>query len=90
MEFGLDAEGQLVLIDELLTPDSSRFWPKDVWTPGKEQDSLDKQFVRNYTETLVAAGKWNKDYPAPTLPDDIITSTQARYAEVVSRLTGAG
>ena len=86
LEFGLDAAGQLVLIDEVLTPDSSRFWPKDAWTPGVEQSSFDKQFVRNYTESLVAAGKWDKEYPAPTLPDDIIASTQARYEEAVQML----
>ena len=86
-EFGLDAEGEVVLIDEILTPDSSRFWPADHWQPGREQDSFDKQFVRNYTETLVAKGDWNKEYPGPSLPDDVIDSTIARYEEALARLT---
>lgn len=86
-EFGLDDAGDLVLIDEVLTPDSSRFWPAAEWQPGKEQNSFDKQYVRNYTETLVAAGDWNKEYPAPALPDDVINNTLARYQEAIDRLT---
>ena len=88
LEFGLDAAGQLVLIDEVLTPDSSRFWPADTWQPGREQDSFDKQFVRNYTETLVAEGLWNKEHPGPELPGEIIRKTLEKYEEAVNRLTG--
>ena len=86
-EFGLGVDGELVLIDEVLTPDSSRFWPADDWQPGREQESFDKQFVRNYTETLVASGEWNKEYPGPVLPDDIIENTIKRYEEALRRLT---
>lgn len=85
-EFGL-YQGQLTLIDEVLTPDSSRFWPADSWQPGGEQDSFDKQFVRNYTEELVAAGKWNKEYPGPNLPDEVIEQTLTKYREAIERLT---
>lgn len=87
-EFGLNENRQIVLIDELLTPDSSRFWPADEWQPGGEQNSFDKQYVRNYTETLVAAGEWNKEYPGPSLPDDVIVNTISRYEEALLRLTG--
>jgi len=87
-EFGLEeGSSEPVLIDEILTPDSSRFWPADEWAPGKEQNSFDKQYVRNYTETLVARGEWNKAYPAPALPDEIIANTYARYEEAYKRLT---
>jgi len=86
-EFGLEpVTGDLVLIDEVLTPDSSRFWPAEEWEPGREQNSFDKQYVRNYTEELVAAGQWNKEYPAPTLPDKVIAVTLGRYQEAVDRL----
>ncbi len=87
-EFGLDADGELVLIDEVLTPDSSRFWPADHWQPGREQDSFDKQYVRNYTETLVARGEWDKEYPGPLLPEEVIDNTITRYEEALRRLTG--
>ncbi len=87
-EFGLDADGELVLIDEVLTPDSSRFWPADDWQPGREQDSFDKQYVRNYTETLVARGEWDKEYPGPLLPEEVIDNTITRYEEALRRLTG--
>ena len=86
-EFGLDADGELVLIDEVLTPDSSRFWPADDWQPGREQDSFDKQYVRNYTETLVARGEWDKKYPGPLLPEEVIDNTITRYEEALRRLT---
>ncbi len=88
-EFGLekgDAD-EPVLIDEVLTPDSSRFWPADEWQPGREQNSFDKQYVRNYTEGLVAQGQWNKEYPGPALPEDIIENSFRRYEEAFSRLT---
>ncbi|VAW51535.1 Phosphoribosylaminoimidazole-succinocarboxamide synthase [hydrothermal vent metagenome] len=74
-EFGLDHDGQLTLIDEVLTPDSSRFWPKDQYQPGSSPVSFDKQFVRDYLETL----DWNKTAPGPELPDSIVTKTAEKY-----------
>jgi phosphoribosylaminoimidazole-succinocarboxamide synthase len=85
-EFGLGDEGQLVLGDEALTPDSSRFWPADEYTPGGSQPSFDKQFVRDYCETL----GWDKTPPGPELPDGVVTGTRARYVEAFERLTGIG
>ncbi len=82
-EFGLD-DGKLILIDEVLTPDSSRFWPADQYAPGKSQPSFDKQFLRDYLETL----DWNKTPPGPVLPPDVIAKTQAKYLEAYERLTG--
>jgi phosphoribosylaminoimidazole-succinocarboxamide synthase len=87
-EFGHDADGNLLLIDEVMTPDSSRFWPQDTYVPGRAQPSLDKQPVRDYLESLVAQGKWNKQAPAPDLPEDVIAATTARYLELHRRLTG--
>jgi phosphoribosylaminoimidazole-succinocarboxamide synthase len=83
-EFGLDDEGTLVLIDEVLTPDSSRFWPADSYQPGSSPDSFDKQFVRDYLETL----DWNKQAPGPVLPTDILEKSAAKYREAQARLTG--
>ena len=83
-EFGQDAAGRLVLIDEALTPDSSRFWPADTWQPGSSPPSFDKQFVRDYLETL----HWNKKAPGPRLPPDIIRKTSEKYREALSRLAG--
>jgi len=82
-EFGLDAEGKLYLMDEVLTPDSSRFWPKDSWQPGTSPPSYDKQFVRDYLETL----DWNKQAPGPLLPQKIIDATVQKYAEACEILT---
>jgi phosphoribosylaminoimidazole-succinocarboxamide synthase len=82
-EFGL-LDGKLILIDEVLTPDSSRFWPADQYQPGASQPSFDKQFVRDYLETLT----WNKTPPAPMLPPDVVARTQAKYLEAYERLTG--
>jgi phosphoribosylaminoimidazole-succinocarboxamide synthase len=82
-EFGKDAEGNLVLIDEVLTPDSSRYWPAAAWKPGQAQPSYDKQFVRDWLESQ----PWNKTSPGPTLPQEIISKTQALYAECLTRLT---
>jgi phosphoribosylaminoimidazole-succinocarboxamide synthase len=82
-EFGM-FDGDLILIDEVLTPDSSRFWPADQYRPGKAQPSFDKQFVRDYLETL----DWDKTPPAPALPADIVARTQAKYFEAYERLTG--
>jgi phosphoribosylaminoimidazole-succinocarboxamide synthase len=83
-EFGLDAEGRLVLADEAFTPDSSRFWPADQYEPGGPQQSFDKQFVRDYCETL----GWDKTAPGPELPGEVVTGTRARYVEAFERLTG--
>lgn len=77
-EFGLDSNGQLTLIDEVLTPDSSRFWPQDEYKPGSSPVSFDKQFVRDYLETL----DWNKTAPGPELPDSIVTKTAEKYQHV--------
>ena len=82
-EFGL-FEGKLILIDEVLTPDSSRFWPADKYAPGRGQPSFDKQFVRDYLETLT----WDKTPPGPTLPAEVVTKTSATYLEAYERLTG--
>jgi phosphoribosylaminoimidazole-succinocarboxamide synthase len=82
-EFGVDAAGHLTLIDEALTPDSSRFWPMDTYQPGSSPPSFDKQFVRDYLETL----DWNKRAPGPSLPADIIAKTSAKYEEAFKRLT---
>ena len=87
-EFGHDADGNLLLIDEVMTPDSSRFWPRETYEAGRAQPSLDKQPVRDYLEALSAQGKWNKQAPAPDLPDDVIVATTARYLELHRRLTG--
>jgi phosphoribosylaminoimidazole-succinocarboxamide synthase len=83
-EFGVDESGQLVLGDEALTPDSSRFWPADVYSPGGPQPSFDKQFVRDYCESL----GWDKTPPGPELPEDVVAGTRARYVEAFERLTG--
>ena len=78
-----------ILIDEIFTPDSSRFWPADQWEPGHEQPSFDKQIVRNYLETVVAAGEWDKTPPGPLLPDEVVERSIARYLEAYERLTGS-
>ena len=83
-EFGQMPDGSLILIDEVLTPDSSRFWPADHYAPGRDQPSFDKQYVRNYLETL----NWDKRPPAPPLPEDVIRGTRARYVEAYEKLTG--
>ena len=83
-EFGTLPDGSIILIDEVLTPDSSRFWPADEYRPGREQPSFDKQFVRNYLQTLT----WNKQPPAPPLPDDVIRGTRSRYVEAFEKLSG--
>lgn len=88
-EFGvLPGSTHPILVDEIFTPDSSRFWPADDWQPGREQTSFDKQIVRNYLETLVADGKWDKSPPGPSLPADIAERTLARYLDAFERLTG--
>lgn len=86
-EFGVADDGTLLLCDEILTPDSSRFWPKEEWQPGREPPSFDKQFVRDYLQKLCNEGKWNKQPPGPELPADIVVGTQARYQEALQKLT---
>ena len=83
-EFGRDQEGNIILVDEVLTPDSSRFWPVDKYQPGRSQPSYDKQFVRDYLETLA----WDKRPPAPPLPPQVVEATTARYLEAYRLLTG--
>jgi phosphoribosylaminoimidazole-succinocarboxamide synthase len=83
-EFGITDSGDLILIDEVMTPDSSRYWPRDAYHPGGPQPSFDKQFVRDYLESI----HWNKQPPVPSLPDDVIARTRAKYLEAYRRLTG--
>ena len=82
-EFGLTDEGEVLLIDEVMTPDSSRYWPKDQYSPGRAQPSFDKQFVRDYLEQI----KWNKQPPVPSLPDDVVAKTREKYIEAFRRLS---
>jgi phosphoribosylaminoimidazole-succinocarboxamide synthase len=87
-EFGADARGELRLIDEVLTPDSSRFWPADDYEPGRPQVSFDKQPLRDWLLALKKAGKWNGEAPPPTLTPDVVKATSERYLEAFRRLTG--
>jgi len=87
-EFGLDAQGTLTLMDEVLTPDSSRYWPADTWQEGVNPPSFDKQYLRDWLETAQVGGKpWDKSPPAPRLPQAVIAQTAARYQEALARLT---
>ena len=83
-EFGTDADGRLYIMDEMLTPDSSRYWPADQYEVGTSPPSYDKQFVRDYLETL----DWNKTAPGPSLPSEVIERTRAKYAEALQKLAG--
>ncbi len=83
-EFGIDENGELILIDEALTPDSSRFWPMEGYQPGQAQPSFDKQYVRDYLESV----NWDKTPPAPTLPAEVITKTTEKYLESYRLITG--
>lgn len=83
-EFGLTDSGELLLIDEMMTPDSSRYWPKDRYAPGGPQPSFDKQYVRDYLESI----KWNKQPPVPSLPADVVARTRDKYMDAYRRLTG--
>jgi phosphoribosylaminoimidazole-succinocarboxamide synthase len=84
LEFGLDAAGEIVLADEVLTPDSSRFWPADAWEPGRPQFSFDKQYVREWSSSL----DWDRTPPGPAVPTEVVAATRARYVEVYERITG--
>ena len=88
LEFGRDADGRLVLADELLTPDSSRFWPADAYAPGKTQQSFDKQFVRNWLTSPASGWDRGSGTPPPPLPDEIVAQTRATYVEAYERITG--
>jgi phosphoribosylaminoimidazole-succinocarboxamide synthase len=85
LEFGRAADGTLVLADEVLTSDSSRFWPADDWEPGRPQHAFDKQFVRDWSSTVT---DWDRTPPGPEIPDEIVEATRARYIEVYERITG--
>ncbi|WP_345555603.1 phosphoribosylaminoimidazolesuccinocarboxamide synthase [Streptomonospora halophila] len=85
VEFGRAPDGTLVLADEVLTPDSSRFWPADQWRPGRPQNSLDKQFLRDWSSTIA---EWDRTPPGPEVPEDIVEATRARYVECYERITG--
>ena len=87
-EFGTTEDGSILLIDEVLTPDSSRFWPADDYESGRDQASFDKQIVRNYLQQLCDDGKWNKQNPGPVLPDEVINKTKSKYLEAYKLLTG--
>jgi phosphoribosylaminoimidazole-succinocarboxamide synthase len=84
LEFGLDPAGEIVLADEVLTPDSSRFWPADSWEPGRPQFSFDKQYVREWSATM----NWDRRPPGPEVPTELVAATRARYVEVYERITG--
>ena len=88
-EFGTDRDGTLRLIDEVLTPDSSRFWPADRYEPGRSQPSFDKQPLRDYLAALRTDGRWNGEAPPPTLPPEVVEATSLRYLEAYRRITGA-
>ena len=87
-EFGIDSDGALRLIDEVLTPDSSRFWPADSYRPGRSQPSFDKQPLRDYLAGVREGGGWNGEPPPPALPDEVVLATSRRYREAYRRLTG--
>jgi phosphoribosylaminoimidazole-succinocarboxamide synthase len=87
-EFGAASDGRLLLIDEVLTPDSSRFWPADGYAPGRAQPSFDKQPLRDWLAAERKAGRWNGEAPPPPLPDDVVAATSARYLDAYRRITG--
>ena len=87
-EFGRAADGRILLIDEVLTPDSSRFWPADAYRPGGSQPSFDKQPLRDYLDGERKAGRWNGEAPAPKLPDEVVRTTSERYRDAYRRITG--
>jgi phosphoribosylaminoimidazole-succinocarboxamide synthase len=87
-EFGRDKDGRIILIDEVMTPDSSRFWAADAWEPGRPQASFDKQPLRDYLDAERRAGRWNGDAPPPALPEHVVDATSKRYLEAFRRITG--
>ena len=87
-EFGTTPDGELLVIDEILTPDSSRFWPADRYQPGKSQPSFDKQPLRDYLADLKKQGKWNGEAPPPPLPAEVVNATSERYRDAYRRITG--
>ena len=88
-EFGRDSSGRILLIDEVMTPDSSRFWPADGYAPGRAQPSFDKQPLRDWLDVERRAGRWNGEAPPPVLPQEVVDATSARYLEAFRRVTGA-
>jgi len=88
-EFGRDGNGRIILIDEVMTPDSSRFWAADVYKPGRPQPSFDKQPLRDYLDTERRAGRWNGDAPPPPLPASVVEATSRRYLEAYRHITGS-
>jgi phosphoribosylaminoimidazole-succinocarboxamide synthase len=88
-EFGHDRDGNILLIDEVLTPDSSRFWPADRYRPGRAQPSFDKQPLRDYLDAERRAGRWNGEAPPPTLPAEVVRATSERYLDAFRRITGS-
>jgi phosphoribosylaminoimidazole-succinocarboxamide synthase len=87
-EFGKDRDGHILLIDEVMTPDSSRFWPADAYAPGRPQPSFDKQPLRDYLDAERQAGRWNGEAPSPVLPESVVAATSQRYLEAYRRITG--
>jgi phosphoribosylaminoimidazole-succinocarboxamide synthase len=87
-EFGVH-DGRIIIVDEVLTPDSSRFWPADQYQPGRSQPSFDKQPLRDYLERERVAGRWSGDYPPPALPDEVVDATSTRYRDAFRRITGS-
>jgi phosphoribosylaminoimidazole-succinocarboxamide synthase len=87
-EFGRDKDGRIILIDEVMTPDSSRFWAVDAYKPGQPQASFDKQPLRDYLDVERHAGRWNGDAPPPPLPASVVDATSKRYLEAYRRVTG--
>jgi phosphoribosylaminoimidazole-succinocarboxamide synthase len=87
-EFGRDKDGRIILIDEVMTPDSSRFWAADAYCPGQPQPSFDKQPLRDYLDAERRAGRWNGEAPAPALPASVVDATSKRYLEAYRRVTG--
>jgi phosphoribosylaminoimidazole-succinocarboxamide synthase len=87
-EFGTTSDGELIVIDEILTPDSSRFWPADRYQPGRGQPSFDKQPLRDYLADLKKQGKWNGEAPPPPLPAEVVNATSERYRDAYRRITG--
>jgi phosphoribosylaminoimidazole-succinocarboxamide synthase len=86
-EFGV-RDGRIIIVDEILTPDSSRFWPASDYTPGRSQPSFDKQPLRDYLERERLAGRWTGNYPPPVLPEEVVDATSTRYRDAFRRITG--